>query len=111
MWQGLALVLFLFSLDTQLCHGVEKQSDRSFFIALGHDEEVEPLHPIPISGSPIGGGSMLHPGLVCSPAALSPGYGVVICQLLLYLSPEISKDFDQNADVWALCHRSKFVVF
>lgn len=28
VWQGLALVLFLFSLDTQLCHGVEKQSDQ-----------------------------------------------------------------------------------
>lgn len=27
---------------------------RSFFIALGHDEEVGPLHPMPISGIPIG---------------------------------------------------------
>ena len=28
----------------------------------------------------------------------------------MYLSPEISKDFDQNADARALCHRSEFVV-
>ena len=38
---------------------------RSFYIALGHDEEVEPLHPAPTSGTPTGQrqwrGCGLHP--------------------------------------------------
>lgn len=82
---------------------------RSFFIALGHDEEVEPLHPIPISGTPMGGVGVSSPRPICSPGEglRDVVYGLPTSWCICV--PELSKALDQKADSWALCHRSEFI--